>query len=73
MLLQGLPASATLAVIAGPIAEAMHGVPEERSATAKQRYLAEALDIVDTMDRLYLGNRSEEHCAGADIVHPRAT
>ena len=48
----------TLAAIAGPIAEAMHGIPEVLIATAKERYLAEALDIVDTMERLYLGNRS---------------
>lgn len=53
----------TLAAIAGPIAEAMHGIPEALIATAKQRHLGEALDIVDTMERLYSGNRLYEHCA----------
>ena len=53
----------TLAAVAGPIAEAMHGIPEALIATAKERYLGEALDIVDTMEGLYLGNRLYEHCA----------
>ena len=52
-----------LAAIARPIAETMHGIPEELIATAKERYLGEALDIVETMERLYLGNRLYEHCA----------
>ena len=54
--------SDTLAAIAGPIAEAMHGIPEELIATAKERYLAKAPDIVDMMERLYLEARSEGHC-----------
>ena len=65
--------SDTLAAIAGPITEALHGIPEELIATAKERYLADALDIVDTMERLYLGHRSKEHCTGADIFDPHAT
>ncbi|WP_425152837.1 ADP-ribosylglycohydrolase family protein [Candidatus Palauibacter sp.] len=43
--------SDTLAAVAGPIAEAMHGVPDDIIARAKKEYLAEAPDIVDVMDR----------------------
>ena len=43
----------TLAAIAGPIAEALHGIPEQLVATAKERYLADETDIVDVMERLY--------------------
>ena len=45
--------SDTLAAIAGPIVEALHGIPEEFISNVKQRYLAEALEIVRTVDRLY--------------------
>ena len=44
--------SDTLAAIAGPIAEAMHGIPEALIAETKARYLDNAPDIVDVMDRL---------------------
>ena len=64
--------SDALAAISGPITEAMHGISEELIAIANERYLAESLDFVDTMERLYLGNSSTEHCAGADIRYPRA-
>ena len=44
--------SDTLAAIAGPIAEAMHGLPEDMIAEAKTRYLSEAPDIVRVMERM---------------------
>lgn len=43
----------TLAAIAGPIAEAMHGIPDELIAVVKERYLAEAPDIVEVIERMY--------------------
>ena len=43
----------TLAAIAGPIAEALHGVPEDLVASAKERFLSPARDIVDTLERMY--------------------
>ena len=43
----------TLAAIAGPIAEALHGIPEHLVATAKERYLSEASDILRIMERMY--------------------
>ena len=43
----------TLAAIAGPIAEALHGIPPEFISTAKDRYLTEGADIVEVMERLY--------------------
>ena len=45
--------SDTLAAIAGPVAEAMHGVPEGLVATARERFLGPAPDIVDAMERMY--------------------
>ena len=47
----------TLGAIAGPIAEAMHGIPEECIARARTEYLAKAPDIVDVMDRLVEAGR----------------
>lgn len=44
--------SDTLGAIAGPIAEAMHGVPTDLVATAKS-YLAEAPEIVTVLERTY--------------------
>ena len=44
--------SDTLAAIAGPIAEAMHGIPEDMIAEARTRYLSEAPDIVRVMERM---------------------
>lgn len=44
--------SDTLAAIAGPVAEAMHGIPEEMIAAAKAAYLVEAPDIVRVMERM---------------------
>jgi len=43
----------TLAAIAGPIAEALYGIPEDMLATARGRFLEDAPDIVDAMDRMY--------------------
>ena len=43
----------TLAAIAGPIAEALHGVPDDLVATATRRFLGQAPDIVETMERMY--------------------
>ena len=43
----------TLAAIAGPIAEAMHGIPDGLVASVKERYLVEAPDIVEVMERMY--------------------
>ena len=43
----------TLAAIAGPIAEALHGIPEYLVATAKARYLSEASDILRIRERMY--------------------
>ena len=45
----------TLAAIAGPIAEAMHGIPAHLVATARVRAhsLTQALDLVDVIKRLY--------------------
>ena len=42
----------TLATIAGPIAEAMHGIPEDLVGAVKEQYLAQAPEIVDTMKRM---------------------
>ena len=42
----------TLATIAGPIAEAIHGIPEDLVAAVKEQYLAQAPEIVDTMKRM---------------------
>ena len=43
----------TLAAIAGPIAEALHGIPEKFVSAVKQRYLGEAPDIIKTIDAMY--------------------
>ena len=43
----------TLAAIAGPIAEAMHGVPDDLVAAVTEHCLGQAPDIVDTMERMY--------------------
>ena len=43
----------TLAAIAGPSAEALHGLPQNLIATAINTHLATAPDIVEVMDRLY--------------------
>ncbi len=43
----------TLAAIAGPIAEALHGIPRELVATAIHAHLSNAPDIVEMMERLY--------------------
>ena len=45
--------SDTLAAIAGPIAEAMYGIPEEFIATARDVYLASAPDIAEVIERMY--------------------
>ena len=43
----------TLAAIAGPIAEALHGLPSDPVTTAITTHLATAPDIVEVMTRLY--------------------
>ena len=43
----------TLAAIAGPIAEALHGIPDEFIVTAVDGYLTSAPDIVRVMKRMY--------------------
>lgn len=43
----------TLAAIAGPIAESMHGIPEGLIESAKELYLAQAPDIVEALERMY--------------------
>ena len=43
----------TQAAIAGPIAEAMHGIPDHLVAKAVDRYLAGAPDIVKVIARIY--------------------
>ena len=48
----------TLAAIAGPIAEAMHGVPEDLVAIARARFLSQAPDLVEVMKRMYLGGET---------------
>ncbi len=50
--------SDTLAAIAGPIAEAMHGIPEELITTAKKTYLVCVPDIVEVMERMYADGKT---------------
>ncbi len=45
--------SDTLGAIAGSIAEAMHGIPEEFINRTKAEYLAEALDILEVIHKMY--------------------
>ena len=49
--------SDTLAAIAGPIAEALHGIPEDIRTQAEKRYLTDALgsprDILRVMREMY--------------------
>lgn len=45
--------SDTLAAIAGPIAEALYGIPEDMLATARERFIESAPDIIDVMQRMY--------------------
>ena len=49
----------TLAAIAGPIAEAMHGILDGLVASVKERYLVEAPDIVEVTERMYEFGSSE--------------
>ena len=44
----------TLAAIAGPIAEALHGIPDEFKERADSQYLADAQDIREIMREMYL-------------------
>ena len=43
----------TLAAIAGPIAEALHGVPDEFKERAENQYLADAPDIREVIREMY--------------------
>ncbi|MCY3765774.1 MAG: ADP-ribosylglycohydrolase family protein [Gemmatimonadetes bacterium] len=45
--------SDTLAAIAGPIAEARHGIPEDLKEFAERHYLSGAPDIAAMLERLY--------------------
>ncbi|MDE3260126.1 MAG: ADP-ribosylglycohydrolase family protein [Gemmatimonadota bacterium] len=45
--------SDTLAAIAGPIAEARHGIPDDTREFAERHYLSGAPDIAEILDRLY--------------------
>ena len=43
----------TLAAVAGPLAESMHGIPDVLVETAKEVYLAQAPDMVEVLQRMY--------------------
>ncbi len=43
----------TLAAIAGPIAEALHGIPQGIAEQAEDRYLADASDIREVIREMY--------------------
>lgn len=43
----------TLAAIAGPVAEAMHGIPDWMREEAEMRFLRGARDLVETVDAVY--------------------
>ena len=45
--------SDTLAAIAGPIAEALYGIPQDIIEQAENRYLADALDIYKAIQMMY--------------------
>jgi ADP-ribosylglycohydrolase len=45
--------SDTLGSIAGAIAEALHGIPEDIQEEAESRYLAKAPDIIELMREMY--------------------
>ena len=53
----------TLGAIAGPIAEAMHGISDEVVSTARDRYLAEAPDITDKLGRMYAASGAPPRAA----------
>lgn len=46
--------SDTLAAIAGAIAEALHGIPDDIQEEAKNRYLANAPDMLECISEMYL-------------------
>ena len=43
----------TLAAIAGPIAEAMHGIPDELQERVESIYLIDAPDMLDVIQEMY--------------------
>ena len=43
----------TLAAIAGPIAEALHGIPDELKEQTEDRYLSDAPDILEVVHEMY--------------------
>ena len=45
--------SDTLAAIAGPIAEALHGIPDELKERAESIYLIDSPDILDVIQEMY--------------------
>ena len=44
-----------MAAIAGPIAEALHGIPGDVTVIARERYLADAPDVAGVMGEMYGG------------------
>ena len=53
----------TLAAIAGPLAEAKHGIPAHLVATSRVKFLSRAPDIIDVMKTVYLGGKTAEALA----------
>ena len=47
--------SDTVAAIAGPVAEGLHGIPRAIRAEARERYLGDAGDMVAVMEEMYGG------------------
>ena len=45
--------SDTLAAIAGPIAEALHGIPDELKERTESIYLADAADMLEVLEQMY--------------------
>ena len=42
-----------LAAIAGPIAEALHGIPDELKERTESIYLSDAPDMLEVLEELY--------------------
>ena len=43
----------TLAAIAGPIAEALHGIPDELKERTESIYLTDAADMLEVLEEMY--------------------
>ena len=59
----------TLAAIAGPIAEALYGIPTRHVQEARKRFPAEA-DIWEIVNALYHTSRSQQNLAQWNVPHP---